>query len=316
MASGFSSLILPDGGKLAYEIYGSLHLGRSVPIVLICGMSALRADWERLSYVLARTRPVLLYDHRGMGDSTYASPTEDDEITVESLARDLFHLLKHLGWKEVSLCGYSMGGVVAQQLLLLPFHPTKPTALPFRVTHLLLAGTRSSVVQSGLRYSAPPQNRPRTVAERKENARRILQLAFDPSWAEKNQQRLDTLLARVISGSRRTPATIVKQGIALQKFNFGDLLGKLSPDVQVMVIHGQLDQIIPFGCAQEILKQIPWARFIEQGDGRGQVPSLSFGHQWFEYFDPQVWLDVVDVFLAQKHSAAAASQCMSMPSCD
>src|SRR5215469_10385698 len=92
---------------------------------------------------------------RGMGDSRLAS---DEDITIELLARDLLFLLRHLGWKELSLCGFSMGGivifilynfsieafqlgVVAQQLLVLPFHPEHPTRLPFRTTHLLLAGT-------------------------------------------------------------------------------------------------------------------------------------------------------------------------------
>lgn len=57
MASGYSTVTLPDGAKLAYEVHGSFHLGERVPIVLICGMSTLRGDWERLSRSLAKTRP-------------------------------------------------------------------------------------------------------------------------------------------------------------------------------------------------------------------------------------------------------------------
>ena len=39
------------------------------------------------------------------------SPAGDEEISIESLALDLQALLVHLNWKEVALCGYSMGGM-------------------------------------------------------------------------------------------------------------------------------------------------------------------------------------------------------------
>jgi pimeloyl-ACP methyl ester carboxylesterase len=47
---------------------------------------------------------------RGMGDSTYATEVCDEPVTIESMARDLRHLIIHLGWKRVALLGYSMGG--------------------------------------------------------------------------------------------------------------------------------------------------------------------------------------------------------------
>lgn len=48
---------LPDGAKLAYDIMGSYHLGRSEPIVLICGMTSVWVDYERLTQSLVVTRP-------------------------------------------------------------------------------------------------------------------------------------------------------------------------------------------------------------------------------------------------------------------
>ena len=43
---------------------------------------------------------VLIYDHRGIGNSSL-SLTGDEEISIERLARDLLALLVHLNWKEV-----------------------------------------------------------------------------------------------------------------------------------------------------------------------------------------------------------------------
>lgn len=53
----FSTVVLPDGAKLAYEILGSHHLGKTTPIVMICGMTALRSDDERVNSALAKSYP-------------------------------------------------------------------------------------------------------------------------------------------------------------------------------------------------------------------------------------------------------------------
>ncbi|KAF8163516.1 Alpha/Beta hydrolase protein [Crassisporium funariophilum] len=299
MASGYSTLVLPDGAKLAYEVQGSYHLGRSEPIVLICGMTSARIDFERLTQCLVKTHPVLIYDHRGIGSSSL-SPGRDEEISIELYARDLLALLTHLRWKEVALCGFSMGGVIAQQMLLFPYHASKPTQIPFRVTHLILAGTRSVVtVSAGLKIAAPAPNTKRTLEERIAIARRVCSALVDPVWIEANPARFDLIFKRATNPAVSRPTDIiVKQGIALQKFDFVDLLDKLPRDIQIMVIHGQLDQVIPFHCGEEVLKRIPWARLVDEGNQPGQVPSLKFGHFWYEYFDIQVWHDVIDTFIA------------------
>lgn len=43
-----------------------------------------------------------------MGDSKLAH--KDENITIELLARDLLFLLEYLRWKDLSICGFSMGG--------------------------------------------------------------------------------------------------------------------------------------------------------------------------------------------------------------
>lgn len=214
MASDHSTIRLPDGATLAYELYGSFHLGVKTPVVLICGMSALRHDFDRLSRGLAQTRPVLIYDHRGMGHSTLAG---NENITIEMLARDLLFLLDTLGWKEISICGYSMGGVVAQQLLVLPYHPTRPTPLPFRTTHLFLVGTRSVVQDVGIGYKPAPPGKPRTLTEKKAVARRVVEVTFDSKWVAENGPRLDLICNTVFDSiSRRPGEVIAKQGIAVR----------------------------------------------------------------------------------------------------
>ncbi|ESK91382.1 3-oxoadipate enol-lactonase [Moniliophthora roreri MCA 2997] len=292
----------PDGAIIAYEILGAQWIGRRLPIVLVCGMTALRGDWERLASRLAQMRPVLIFDHRGMGDSTFASPTKGDEITIESLARDLVWLLATLHWKELAICGFSMGGVVTQQLLFLPYHPQNPQSLPFRVTHVFLAATLCATIwDPDKRYrlkidtSAPP--RPLTDEEKKAKVRPVLDSTFDSAWLEnpKNKERYEWWLSRMLIG--RPTHTLSKQGRALKSFDFAGYHEKLPRDIKFLVIHGKNDTIVPYSCGEELLKRIPWACAVEIGTRPGQIPNLAFGHHWFEYFPVQIWVNVIESFL-------------------
>ncbi|GLB34754.1 putative serine aminopeptidase, S33 [Lyophyllum shimeji] len=307
-AAPHSTIDLADGAQMAYEILGSQHLGLGQPLVLIGGMSSRRIDWERLAVSLADVRPVLLFDHRGMGDSRLP-PGKDTHknITIDSLARDLLFLLEHLQWKELSLCGFSMGGLVAQQLLFLPFHPANPAPLPFRVTHVILAGTLCSVL-TDKRYGLPVNKNeppgPLTLAQKRELARPTLVRTFDPNWIANKPDRFEWWLSRMISGGRPT-SVIVSQGRATNRFDFTGCHDKLSRDIRFLVIHGELDAVVPFYCGQEILQRIPWAKMVQIGKAPGQVESYAFGHHWFEYFDIRVWHDVMEKFLGESKEQIA-----------
>ncbi|KAJ6563221.1 Alpha/Beta hydrolase protein [Mycena sp. CBHHK59/15] len=303
-AGPHSTCVLPDGAVLAYEVLGATHLGHgALPLVLVGGMASTREDWIRLSMVWAESRPVLVYDHRGMGDSTCSVPDEVDEFTMETLARDLAFLIGHLGWKDVAILGFSMGGVVVQQLLALAYHPTEPMHLPFRPTHVILASTRSEVLSDpryGLPVPAPGDatQQPLSYVEKYERVRRTAEATVDPSWlATLGPIYMDFIVQRVLSGSKRPLPTLSRQKQALQSFDFAALLGNLPKELPVLVLHGEADQIIPFECSQVMLQRIPGARFIEIGPEPGQLPTLQFGHNFTLYFPAKIWGDVVNKFL-------------------
>ncbi|TFK30094.1 alpha/beta-hydrolase [Coprinopsis marcescibilis] len=299
-ASLFSVHTRRDGSRQAYEILGTEHIGTKTPLVLINGMSMLRGDWQRLSECLAKFRPVLIFDHRGMGDSTF-STDGDEKLTLELMARDILALVVELKWQEVAVCGYSMGGAIAQQLLFLPFHSENPTPLPFRVTHVLLTATlcesqrNNTFTKSFAQLPPSPKNGKRTQAEKRELARPTTEAIFDPIWLARNPERFDHILDIMTSG--RPVNTILMQARALGKMKFDGFHEQIPRDIKVLVLHGELDQVLPFSSSRQVLKRIPWAKDVEVGGKPGQVPSLAFGHQWFEYFDIAVWKNVIEMFL-------------------
>ncbi|KAL1739400.1 Alpha/Beta hydrolase protein [Schizophyllum fasciatum] len=288
-----------DGAQLAYRILNPAS--SSLPLVLVHGLSGIMSDWEPLASTLAKSRPVLIFDHRGIGESSFAR-AEGDKITIESMARDLLELLSSLPWQSLAICGFSMGGTVVQQLLLLPYHPTAPVVLPCRVTHVILTATMASTVVSEGAHVLLQQRRARTEAERREGARRMVEVSFDSRWvndpanaAKVNRWAAQFAIPRSSSKSRPT-----------MDIDLGDLHSQIPRDMQVLVIHGTLDSIVPYACSEEILDKIPWARRVRIGRASGEIEHSEFGHQWYGYFDGERWREAFDVFLGSQEGQRSA----------
>lgn len=89
----------------------------------------------------------------------------------------------------------NISGVVAQQMLVLPFHPTHPVPLPCHVSHLILACTRSVVhAESGLKVAAASVTL--TREEKIAAARRIVGACLDPDWILQNASRFEYVFKR------------------------------------------------------------------------------------------------------------------------
>ncbi|KAF8521054.1 Alpha/Beta hydrolase protein [Gautieria morchelliformis] len=301
--SSFLKLSLSNGASLAYNIFGLEQLQKgNLPLILVGGRSHIKTDWERLIPPLSQKRAVLAYDHRGIGDSTYSTPDKNDDSTIVSMARDLLALVEHVGWKDVNILGFSMGGVILQQLLLFPCHATEATPLPFRVHHALLTGTMCSPIQPR-RVLPPPSiiNAPASgqlmTTEQKNDLRRVVDASLGPKWVAlpENKARYELWLERSLTG--RPTRTLLKQGRALRMFSFREELINIPSSTKVLVIHGREDVVVPFSYAEEILRSIPHARMVEIGSQRGQVPNYDFGHVWYEYFEVDVWVRVIEEFV-------------------
>ena len=99
------------GGRvLSYERRGS-----GDPLLLIMGMAGHAGLWrEDFLAGLAEDFDVVAYDHRGIGGSTDV----DGPVSIGELAEDAVALLDALGWDSAHVFGISMGGMVAQELVL------------------------------------------------------------------------------------------------------------------------------------------------------------------------------------------------------
>ena len=109
------------------QIYYEEH-GEGPALLLITGFAAEGNQWQHQIRTLQQHYRVICLDNRGIGKSD--APT--GPYNTELLAHDCAALLKHLHIDKAHVCGYSLGGRIAQMLAI--HHPTL-------VDKLILAST-------------------------------------------------------------------------------------------------------------------------------------------------------------------------------
>lgn len=101
--------------EVAYSLAGD---GDKPLVVMSSALGTGRAMWDA-QRPLGAHFSLLLYDHRGLGES----PAPPGPYTVEELGGDVIALLDKLGVASASFCGLSLGGMVG--LWLASHHPER-----------------------------------------------------------------------------------------------------------------------------------------------------------------------------------------------
>jgi pimeloyl-ACP methyl ester carboxylesterase len=108
--------------------YRQLGPRTGVSVVFLTHLAAILDNWDpRVVDGIAARRRVITLDNRGVGASSGATPT-----TIEEMASDAVTVIRALGFDQVDLFGFSMGGMIAQ--VIAQQHPQL-------VRKMILAGT-------------------------------------------------------------------------------------------------------------------------------------------------------------------------------
>jgi pimeloyl-ACP methyl ester carboxylesterase len=104
--------ISAGGVDFTYRELGKHHGG--TPVVLLVHLAAVLDNWDpRIVDGLAAKHHVIAFDNRGIGASS-GSPSS----SMEQMANDAITFIKAKGLQQVDLFGFSMGGMVAQEVVL------------------------------------------------------------------------------------------------------------------------------------------------------------------------------------------------------
>ena len=90
--------------------YRQLGPSRGVPVIFLTHLAAVLDNWDpRVVDGIAARHRVITFDNRGVVASSGFTPT-----TIEQMASDAVAFIRALGFDQVDLFGFSLGGMIAQ----------------------------------------------------------------------------------------------------------------------------------------------------------------------------------------------------------
>src|SRR5437588_1811012 len=245
------------GTRFAYRAVGT---NTGVPVIFLNHLAAVLDNWDpRVIDGIAARHRVIAFDNRGVGASQGSTPDR-----VEAMARDAVTFIQALGFEQVDLLGFSMGGFVAQAIV---------QKEPQLVRKIILAGTGPAggeginnvtsltirdMIKGALTFKDPKYYLFITkTANGKGAARKFLQ-----RLKERRDHR-DTPIS--VSSFRAHLKAIHAWGLAEPS----DLTGIQQP---VLVANGDNDRMVPSSNSADLARSLPHAQLIIYPDsGHGGI---------------------------------------------
>lgn len=238
-----------NGIRLYYEDHG-----KGTPLVLVMGYGDGCGKWAKQMPAFARRHRVIAFDNRGGGKTD--APRSG--YSIRTFAEDTIGLMDHLGIDRAHLCGYSMGGRIAQDVAI---------RHPGRLRSLILCATsaRPSAFNKytlWLDMVLVPRYGPGAVAP------------FGPiyqytrAWFEKHYRALVANLRRRPKGDGAPVHGLIGQAKAILTHDTSRDLGRIRAPTLVLV--GDQDLLNPPPESEVLAKRIPGARLrVLRGGGHG-----------------------------------------------
>jgi pimeloyl-ACP methyl ester carboxylesterase len=240
-----------DGTDIFYERRGS-----GEPLLLIQGLGGHSLHWgDDFLSALEDTFELVLYDHRGVG----RSGALEGECTIVGLADDALAVLDALEIESAHVVAISMGGMVAQELVLA--HPERVRTLTLgcsfpggpeaKMTDQEVVGMIAEAVLSG-------------------DGERAVRVGYDvmiaPEYAA-DPANYETY-AKVAEQYPAPIPTLMGQLSAILAHDTSERLGEIA--VPTLVVHGTADRLLESVNGELLARLIPDAR-LELIEGAGHM---------------------------------------------
>jgi len=234
---------------VAYSVFGTGY-----PLVLIMGYSGTMDLWQpRVLAALARRYRVIIFDNRGMGETS----SSEKPFSIEQFADDTAGLLDALGIKQAHILGWSMGTNIALEFTL---------RYPEKVNELILyaadCGGKEAIQPSAEVVQAMTD----TSGTEEERGMRMLKTLFPEKWLKVNPDPGKYFPPVTESSS---PENIRRQWDAMMKW-----AGAYSRLKQIrqrtLLITGADDVSTPPANSLMLAGEVPGARLVQiNGAGHG-----------------------------------------------
>lgn len=260
------------------EIYYEIH-GSGQPLVLIAGVGYGAWFWHKLVQELKADFQVIIFDNRGSGQSD--QPV--GPYTVPMLAADTAGLLDALELEGTAVMGHSLGGFIAQELIV---------SRPELVGKLILASTNHGGMQV-----IPITPEAMEVLTNREGdpvalIKRGIEIACAPGFGEMHPEVVKELMDYRFTNPVPPPQyqAQIAAGAGTAAYS-ADVVDQrmLSIQVPTLILFGEHDRVVPPGNAELMADKIPDAR----------VEILPHTGHMFPIEDPQATAAILREFLSK-----------------
>jgi 3-oxoadipate enol-lactonase len=236
--------------RLRYEVKGN-----GEPLLMIHGLGYDRFGWGKLPDLLAENFQVVVFDNRGVGDSDVPG----GPYAVSQMAEDARAVLDTAGIDSVHVLGVSLGGYIAQELVL---------AHPDRVRKLVLASTAPGGPRSVPMPAAGIEAFGRFPAMKREAGLRLLVENSLGEYGVREQPELVEEIYRYRLERGPTLAGWQAQAYAGATFDAYDRIPGIR--AETLVLQGGADNVVDARNAELLVELIPGAR-LELIPDRGHL---------------------------------------------
>jgi pimeloyl-ACP methyl ester carboxylesterase len=228
-------------GTVAYR-----ELGTGPALLLIMGAGSSMDGWPpSMVDALAAHHEVVMFDNAGVGRTSAVAAQGSLSITAETSQTSA--LISALGLRRPAVLGWSMGGMIAQDLAV---------SHPAQVSRLILAST---AVGTGKAVPLPPFATVSPV-----NSEQLVAQLFPKNQAAAVRAYLGTV-SQYPGFYGLSAATFQSQYLAAEGWLAGqDAAGHLAGDIRVptLVAGGTLDQFIAVANARQLAGSVPGAKLV------------------------------------------------------
>ena len=220
--------------------------GSGLPLLMLMGFAGSAHTWgQPFVDELNKSFTTIRVSNRGTGNSFKPA----DQFTVRDMADDAKHLLDVLGIDQAHVLGISMGGMIAQEFALA--YPERIHGLVLGCTTLGAPNAIAADPETNASMTPEPGMAPQDIIRKSWYA-----LVSDPFVSEGH----DFLEGLIVTFMKYpTPMdTIMKQVMAIMGFSTGDRASGIS--APTLVIHGDVDRLVPPANGDKVTAAIPGAR--------------------------------------------------------
>jgi pimeloyl-ACP methyl ester carboxylesterase len=246
------------GANFVYRELGTQNDGP--PVVFLTHLAATLDNWDpRVVDGIAAKRHVVTFDNRGVGASG-GTPAN----SMEQMADDAIAFIRAMGFKQVDLFGFSLGGMISQEIVLKE---------PQLVRKLILAGT-GPAGGTGISEVAGVTNYDLIRASfAGEDPKMFLFFTRTPNGIAAGHAFIGRLKERTADRDKDIAVgAFIAQSQALNAWGRKDPQDLSGVKQPVLIVNGDDDRMVPTANSRDLARRLPNSRLVIYPDaGHGGV---------------------------------------------